>query len=187
MRSKNKNFEIPDINFYQQRATKLAQDLLSCALYFEKFKRFFRIVETEAYTDDDPASHSFKGLSNRNRSMFLQGGHLYVYRIYGVHYCMNIVSGQQGVGEAVLIRSLVEIDSGRLIVGPGRVCRELDISAALDGIFLPCNEQIRVYRLCEVDKVQEIKVTPRIGITKGQDLLRRYFVSSFEKSLPKPR
>jgi DNA-3-methyladenine glycosylase len=64
-----------------------------------------KIVETEAYRQDDPASHSFAGLTNRTAPMFEEGGYIYVYFTYGMHYCVNIVVGKKGIGEAVLIRA----------------------------------------------------------------------------------
>jgi DNA-3-methyladenine glycosylase len=115
------------------------------------------ILETEAYLRDDPASHSFRGKTSRNASMFLSPGHWYVYLIYGIHHCLNLVSAAEGIGEAVLIRALYPLDGmetmtrrrfsagntsepGRsqpptknLLSGPGKICQAMDIDRSLDG------------------------------------------------------
>ncbi|MFO8043354.1 MAG: DNA-3-methyladenine glycosylase [Alkalispirochaeta sp.] len=113
-----------------------------------------RIVETEAYCADDPASHSYRGRTPRNGSMFLAAGHIYVYRSYGVHWCLNVVTAAAGVGEAVLIRAIeplwgvdemyrrrgLEPNAGgvnpRLTNGPGKLCQALGITGELDGVDL---------------------------------------------------
>jgi DNA-3-methyladenine glycosylase len=108
-----------------------------------------RVVEVEAYTSDDPASHSHRGLTTRNASMFARAGTLYVYRIYGIHLCANVVTGREGDGQAVLIRALVPlrgIDAMRqrrhgrpdvqLCNGPGKLCQAMGITTAHDAVDL---------------------------------------------------
>jgi DNA-3-methyladenine glycosylase len=108
-----------------------------------------RVVEVEAYTSDDPASHSHRGLTTRNASMFARPGTLYVYRIYGMHLCANVVTGSEGDGQAVLIRALVPVGGvemmrarrpGRpdtqLCNGPGKLCQAMGITAGHDGVDL---------------------------------------------------
>jgi DNA-3-methyladenine glycosylase len=91
---------------------KAAPKLLGCHLVREtpagRIK--VKIVETEAYHQEDPASHSFRGITPRTAPMFEAGGRLYVYFTYGMHYCLNIVVGQKGVGEAVLIRAAEPVE-----------------------------------------------------------------------------
>jgi DNA-3-methyladenine glycosylase len=74
-----------------------------------------KIVETEAYHQEDPASHSYRGVTQRTAPMFEAGGRLYVYFTYGMHYCINIVVGQKGVGEAVLIRAAEPIEGTKIV------------------------------------------------------------------------
>jgi DNA-3-methyladenine glycosylase len=115
-----------------------------------------RIVETEAYLPGDPASHGFRGLTRRNASMFLPGGCAYVYTIYGIHRCFNVVTGDEGVPAAVLIRALEPVDGiaamwrnrfaedfpercpersvQTLCSGPGRLCSALGIGMDMDGM-----------------------------------------------------
>ncbi|MCB1397559.1 MAG: DNA-3-methyladenine glycosylase [Rhodobacter sp.] len=136
-----------------------------------------RITETEAYTPDDPASHSFPGPTKRNASMFGPAGHAYVYRIYGIHWCLNVVGLP---GHAVLIRALEPVTGiaemtarrGRprpLTSGPGMLAQALGITDADDGrpfgsadfAILP-------------GEPGAVLTGPRIGITKAADWPRRY-------------
>ena len=155
------------------------------------------IVETEAYEPSDPASHSFGGRKPRNATMFGEPGRLYVYRSYGIHWCANVVCGEEGVGAAVLLRALEPteglavmrtrrgLDDVRLVAaGPGRLTQALAITNAHDGLdVLAAPFTIRP-PAASVDVV----VSPRVGITRATDRLWRYSLagSSFV-SRPRPR
>ena len=144
-----------------------------------------RIVEVEAYRADDPASHSFRGETARNRSMFRRGGTLYVYLSYGLHHCANIVTGQEGDGQAVLVRALEPATGLELIAarrpgrdrrlwtnGPGKLCAALAIDRTHDGTDL-CHDDW----LCVEDDGTAPPADPessvRIGISAGADRLWR--------------
>ena len=141
------------------------------------------IVETEAYTRDDPASHCYGGQNNRNRSMFGPPGTAYVYRSYGVHWCLNIVCGLER-GCAVLIRALEPTlglermrarrgidDVRQLCSGPGKLTEALGITGADDGLSLDAPP----FKLTLPEKaLPEIAVGPRIGIKKAADMPWRY-------------
>lgn len=130
------------------------------------------IVETEAYTADDPASHSFAGPTPRNRTMFGPAGHAYVYRSYGIHLCLNVTAGN---GAAVLIRALapdtgldlMRARRGRepLCAGPGRLCQALGVGMADDGRAFDGQDLC----LALPATTPEILSGPRIGISKAQD------------------
>jgi DNA-3-methyladenine glycosylase len=146
-----------------------------------------RIVETEAYLVGDAASHAFRGMTARNRSMFLERGHAYVYLAYGTSMMLNVTSEAAGVGEAVLVRALqpltgiglMERHRGTTILrdlarGPGRLAQALAIDRALDGIDL-C--RFGPLWLAEDDREPgEIGVSIRIGITKDADRLLRFYL-----------
>jgi DNA-3-methyladenine glycosylase len=131
------------------------------------------IVETEAYRHDDPASHAFPGLTRRNAVMFGPPGRLYVYLSYGIHWCVNITCGQEGVGGGVLIRAIEPVHGvdvmrerrGRealreLASGPGRVGQALGAGPALGGTIAD---------LRPPDRARRVAATARIGISKAVD------------------
>jgi DNA-3-methyladenine glycosylase len=145
-----------------------------------------RIVETEAYLHDDPAAHSFRGETPRNRSLFLEGGHAYVYVAYGIHRMLNVAAGAHGVGTGVLIRAAeplegIELMQARrgetaltdLARGPGKLAQAMEITLALDAIDLMRPGPLW---LGSIDRpVGEIGVSVRIGITKAADLPLRFY------------
>jgi DNA-3-methyladenine glycosylase len=142
-----------------------------------------RIVETEAYDHEDPAAHGYRGRTERNASMFGPAGHAYVYRSYGIHWCVNFVCEGEGVAAAVLIRALEPthgletmrarrgVDAERLLCsGPGRLCQALAITRAHDG--LPLDR--KPFRLEERASEPELVRGPRVGITRAAELPWRY-------------
>ncbi len=141
------------------------------------------IVETEAYHRDDPASHSYVGPTRRNAAMFGPPGRAYVYRSYGIHWCLNVVCGAPGEGSAVLIRALrpetgLEAMRARrggvaerlLCAGPGRVCQALAVSAAHDGLPLDAPP----FAITFPEATPSLVVGPRIGISKAAEAPWRF-------------
>lgn len=142
-----------------------------------------RIVETEAYDRDDPASHSHGGPRPRNASMFGPPGHAYVYRSYGIHWCINFVCREAGHGAGVLIRALEPTegvsqmrdrrgleDLRLLCSGPGRVAQALGITRELDGAPLDRPP----FRLRPAEPTVHVVTGVRIGISKAVDLPWRF-------------
>jgi len=145
------------------------------------------IVETEAYTADDPASHSYRGPTRRNRTMFGASLHAYVYFIYGTAYCLNVTSEAAGTGAAVLIRALEPLEglprirehrgptcSERdLLRGPGRVCQGLAVDRELDGADLERDDRLWLSPGTGVKPA--VGVSVRIGLSRAAEMPRRYY------------
>lgn len=163
-------------------SVEVAPDLIGAELYVDGIGG--TIVEVEAYNHEDPASHAYLGRKTvRNAAMFLPGGHAYVYRSYGVHWCLNLVTGAAEQAEAVLIRALeptAGLDAMRarrgledvrlLCSGPGRLCQALGVASEHDG--LPLDEppfELRPRRTSVV-----VVAGTRIGITRAQELPWRF-------------
>lgn len=156
--------------FFERPSTEVAPDLLN--KLFVVGQTPGRIIEVEAYTQDDPASHAFRGRTKRNEVMFGPAGHLYVYFVYGMHYCVNIVTGREGDGQAVLLRGVV-IDGvdPRLTNGPGKLCRYLGIDMAYNGASANVVDD-------GVSPPATPLVTTRVGITKAADWPRRWVTTA---------
>jgi DNA-3-methyladenine glycosylase len=167
--------------FFAREPSIVARELIGATLEVDGCGGV--IVEAEAYGHEDPASHSYSGPKNRNRSMFGPPGIAYVYRSYGVHWCLNFVCEMQGRGAAVLIRALEPTQGlGRmrsrrgtdeirqLCRGPGRLTQALGISGSLDGLAL--NEP--PFKLELLKEPRPVLIGPRIGITRALDVPWRY-------------
>ena len=168
-------------SFFARSVHEVAPDLIGVTLLVDGVGG--RIVEVEAYDQEDPASHGYRGRTARNAAMFGPPGHAYVYRSYGIHWCLNLVCGEEGVPEAALIRALEPtegIDTQRrrrgvrerraLCSGPGKLCQALGISGEHDG--LPLDRA--PFRLEPRTEAPEIVTGPRIGITRATELTWRY-------------
>lgn len=174
-------------DFFARDTVAVARDLLGKVLIVGQGqnRRAGLIVETEAYRQDDPASHSFNGPSARNQSMFGPPGHLYVYLIYGVHHCANIVTESPGTGAAVLLRGIQPLQGVELMQrargrqtldglcdGPGKLCQALAIDRSWDGVDLCLSKKIAIEDWGHGGG--SIKATPRIGISKARRRLWRF-------------
>jgi len=167
--------------FFARSVHKVAPDLIGATLLFGGVGG--RIVEVEAYHHTDPAAHSYNGRTERNAVMFGPPGYAYVYRSYGIHWCLNFVCEREGSASAVLIRALEPLeghaamrrrrgvsDPRMLCSGPGRLAQALGITGKHNG--LPLDQP--PFELFTREHRPEIAAGARIGITKAADLPWRY-------------
>ena len=181
-------------SFYLRPTITVAKDLLGKYLVRKlPGKRLVgKIVEVEAYLGEkDPASHAYRGRTKRNEVMFLEGGHLYVYFTYGMHFCCNVVTEGDGKGRAVLIRAVEPIEGidmmerlrgakGRsgepanLTNGPAKLCQAFGIARAQNGTDL-CGDEIFI---ADGDSVPQSKIAaaPRVGIKNGTEKKWRFYL-----------
>jgi DNA-3-methyladenine glycosylase len=143
------------------------------------------LTEVEAYGgSDDPASHAFRGRTPRNASMFDEPGTLYVYRAYGIHWCMNVVCGPKGSPSAVLLRGGIPFEGadamavrrgGRapIAIGPGNLCQALGVTGDLDGSSVVGG----VVRIEGEPVAGRVEATPRIGISRARDRRWRFVLT----------
>lgn len=170
-----------------QDAVAAAPELIGWRLYAQEADGSLTggvIIETEAYTQTDAASHSYRGRTPRTDIMYGPAGYVYVYFTYGMHWCMNIVTGSDGQGEAVLIRAL-DPDRGsgqmqkrrgnkpksELCNGPAKLCQALGVTGTDNGAAL---NHGRFLLLPPRGPKPEVLATPRIGITKDTHRLWRF-------------
>ena len=161
-----------DRSFFSDSTVEVAQNLLGKQLTFHDFSGI--ITETEAYhQDNDPACHAYKGKTPRNTAMFGPPGFSYVYFIYGMYHCLNIVTEPKGIAAAVLIRGL-KIGSLDLN-GPGKLCRHLKITRDHNALDLMTSNH---FFISDVGLKPSFISTPRIGIRVGCEKLWRFVTQS---------
>jgi DNA-3-methyladenine glycosylase len=147
-----------------------------------------RIVETEAYLPHEPACHAYRGMTQRNRSLFLDRGHAYVYLCYGTSYMLNVSSEAAGIGAGVLLRAVQPMHGFEhmqrkpkpqklidLARGPGRLAKAFKVDRRHDGLNLFSSAQLWIGR--DGSQAGPIRESVRIGITKAADLRLRYFIA----------
>jgi DNA-3-methyladenine glycosylase len=178
-------------SFFNRDTSLVAQELLGAYLIRRQGEKYIvgRIVETEAYTSNDPACHAHKGKTDRNSSLFGPVGHAYVYMSYGIHYCLNIVAHNEDVeAGGVLIRALEPvqgIDTMRLqrgyvtdrelTNGPGKLAQACMIDRRFDGYDIIEGDALSIAR--DDAAPQHVwQAGPRIGISKAQDIKWRFYM-----------
>lgn len=185
-------------DFFTRPTLTVAKELLGKYLVYESpdGRLVGEINEVEAYREDDPASHSFRGETLRNASMFREGGHVYVYFTYGMYFCMNLVTESDGVGSGILIRSVIPVEGieimkqrrGRsldntamssikgLTDGPGKVCQAFGITREINGVDAVTSDVLWLEDRGK--RVSKYARTPRIGIRVGTEKLWRFRYSA---------
>ncbi len=191
---------IIDNEWFDRSAVTVAPDLIGCTLVRQLpngQQLRGTIVETEAYQEGDPACHAYRKQTTRNRIMFGEPGYAYVYLIYGIYHCVNVVTDRNGIASAVLIRAL-ELDIqtlntislkateklARVAAGPGKLCRAMQIDLNLYGTKLEQNQELWIedrsidwQAQFEIDRLQIVQTT-RIGLTQGKELPWRWYLKN---------
>lgn len=183
-------------SFYTQRTLSVSKELLGKIFVGKIGSKYLSgmIVETEAYLFNDPASHSFRGLTERNKPMFNIGGYLYVYFTYGMHYCANVVTSKKEVGEAILIRAVEPIDGidimrtnrkfkdnhnpHNLTNGPAKFAQAFSLTKLQNGIDL-CGNEVFITEGKSIPNLSIVKTT-RIGISSAIDKKWRFYIKGNE-------
>jgi DNA-3-methyladenine glycosylase len=171
-------------DFFARSVHEVAPELVGATLLVNEVGG--TIVEVEAYDNEDPASHGYGGRTARNAAMFGPPGHAYVYRSYGVHWCLNLVCEEEGTASAVLVRALEPVrglaemrarrgleDPRLLCSGPGRLCQALAVSGRHDGASLDRSP----FRLLPRSDEPLVAAVPRIGITRAAERPWRYVLA----------
>lgn len=177
-------------SFYLRSTLQVAKNLLGkyVVRVLPEETLIGKIVEVEAYRHNDPASHAYRGKTKRNEVMFLEGGYLYVYFTYGMHFCANVVTEEEGIGCAVLLRGIepisgidnMEKNRGlkgfNLTNGPAKICQAFALGRNENGIDLTGST---VY-ITEGESIpkKQIALSTRIGITNGKDKKWRFFIKN---------
>ncbi len=176
-------------DFYLQPTLDVARSLLGKILVHRTPRGIIagRIVETEAYTSDDPACHACNGMTKRNAMMFGAPGHAYVYFTYGMYHCFNAVTAPEGVGEAVLVRAVEPLEGiesmeenrgtevlTNLCSGPGKLCMAFGLDRRHNGLDLTGSDLVIVDDGCQPG---DIATATRIGIRQGVDLPWRFYIT----------
>jgi DNA-3-methyladenine glycosylase len=179
-------------SFYARSALRVGPELLGGVLVrtlADGTRLAARIVETEAYLPDDPASHAFRGMTPRNEVMFGPSGRLYVYFTYGNHWMMNAVTGREGQGTAVLLRAAEPLEGlevmaanrGRedprdLCSGPGKLAKAFGVTGAQNGLDLVRGSDMHILRQPPVPR-SRVSRTTRVGVTLGAERPWRFIVT----------
>lgn len=186
-------------SFYTRRTITVARELLGKIFVRKAGKRILsgKIVEVEAYLHNDPACHAFRGMTERNKVMFNEGGHLYVYFTYGIHFCANIVTNKRGIGEAVLIRAVEPLEGIELMKknrssdvkhsesvrhlynltnGPAKFAQAFGLGREQNGVPLLGDEIF----LLDGERIPPSKIiaTTRIGISAGKEKKLRFYIKN---------
>jgi DNA-3-methyladenine glycosylase len=175
-------------NFYLRPTLKVAHDLIGKFLVYKSGRNLLtvRLVEVEAYIgESDPACHAAAGQTKRNEIMYGPGGFSYIYLIYGMYFCLNVITENAGFPAAVLIRAaepikavdamrrrFINFENNKLTNGPGKLCKALNLTREHNGLDLTGG---RLYLEDRGFKVTKIERSQRIGIKKGVDKLWRFY------------
>ncbi|MBO6971073.1 MAG: DNA-3-methyladenine glycosylase [Prochlorococcus marinus CUG1431] len=169
-------------NFFYRHSRLVAPDLIGCYLINknnEKDKFKGMIVETEAYSQEEESCHGYRKITKSNKSLFGKPGTFYIYKSYGIHHCLNIVTDKENFASGVLIRSVfIPNKSERLASGPGLVTKTFGIDISLDSLEVLNNNFLWISQRESILKQKDIIQTTRIGISKAKNIKWRWYLKN---------
>lgn len=166
--------------FYQEKTIHVARNILGCILCRRMpdggiFKG--KIVEAEAYTQDEPSCHAYHGKTKRSSTMFKSAGIAYIYFTYGMYHCLNIITEREGFGSGVLIRAIEPLSNNFTNTnGPAKLCRELNITRDLNETDVCTKKSVLWTEYGEEIDDKDVIRTTRIGIKQAADLPWRFYI-----------
>ena len=169
-------------NFFYRHSKLVAPDLIGCYLIKNNNKNDRvkgLIVETEAYSQEEEACHGFRKITEANKSLFGKPGTFYVYKSYGIHHCLNIVTDKENFASGVLIRAVfISKTNERLASGPGLVTRALGVNLSFNSLEVLNNKSLWISQRDTTIKGKDLIQTTRIGISKAKNIKWRWYLKN---------
>ncbi|AAP99309.1 3-methyladenine DNA glycosylase [Prochlorococcus marinus subsp. marinus str. CCMP1375] len=170
------------INFFCRPSEEVAPDLIGCLLVKRESNKkllWGAIVETEAYSQSEPACHGFTRKTSKNKTLFGNPGRLYVYLTYGSYYCVNIVTHKKDYANGVLLRAIaIPNENERIAAGPGLLANRFGLNRSHDNSLISVENGLWIDKGLSGSKMNSIIQTKRIGISKAKDLPWRWYLQN---------
>ena len=168
-------------NFFYRHSKLVAPDLIGCYLIKKNKKNQIKgiIVETEAYSQEEEACHGFRKKTESNKSLFGKPGTFYIYKSYGIHYCLNVVTDKENFASGVLIRSVfISKKDERLASGPGLVTKTFGVDTSFNSLEVVNNRSLWISQKDSTLEEKDLIQTTRIGISKAKNIKWRWYLKN---------
>ncbi|MBO8203804.1 DNA-3-methyladenine glycosylase [Prochlorococcus marinus] len=169
-------------NFFYRHSKLVAPDLIGCYLIKNNNKKDQVkgiIVETEAYSEEEEACHGYRKITESNKSLFGKPGTFYIYKSYGIHHCLNIVTDKENFASGVLIRAVfITKENERLASGPGLVTKAFGIDISFNSVEVINNNSLRISQRDSIPEQKDLIQTTRIGISKAKNIKWRWYLKN---------
>ena len=169
-------------NFFYRHSKLVAPDLIGCYLIKKNNdKEFVKgiIVETEAYSQEEEACHGYRKITKSNKSLFGKPGTFYIYKTYGIHHCLNIVTDKENFASGVLIRAVfIPQKNERLASGPGLVTKTFGIDISFNSLEVLNNNSLWISQRNSIPEEKDLIQTTRIGISKAKNIKWRWYLKN---------
>ena len=182
MKIKNKAISLLKKEFFARPSHLVAPNLIGCFLIKRISKNKYLsgvIVETEAYSQEEPSCHGFSGKTQKNSTLFGEPGNFYIYLSYGIHNCVNIVTGKKNWANGVLLRSIaIKGEDERIASGPGLLAKRFGLDRKHNNLLLSPENDFWLAERVDFKKMGKIIQTTRIGISQAKDIPWRWYLES---------